>query len=560
MSAREARDVVCLFLAQNAEPETPHSQLGFKTQSEAFTRIAAVFGTKPNTIKLERDAFDNWTDSGRIGWQRDLPPRLTHVWDKYSALEREELLRITKEILGKEWPATEESLGDSKIDLFQKIESATSKTEIKPAFTGDVVNFSNTRNNWFAATIDQLTGSLKDVLGKIDSFREAGEKYDEALWRKAFSQHLTDEVARALAGTQTFPFFSLLAKIIHYANSDSPYEDSSIDLDPDKIRVAVAELERIASSGPGEDGSIDPERLTGGENIIYYGAPGIGKSYTVDGRSKGDSVVRTVFHPDVQNSDFVGTLKPVREKGEITYRFSPGPFSVALAEAMNNPGKKVWLVIEELNRAPAASVFGDLFLLLDRDGDGRGEYDVNCPSEEFASWYAGKTGDGSGKIRLPSNLWIAATMNSADQGVFPLDTAFRRRWTQIYIPVVYDKGPFGKIKFVANGGIETKMEWGNFVATLNEHLTKELKVAEDRLVGPWFVKEAELGGDENLPGKVLIYLWDDLLRHHGRNTVFSPDILTYGKLAQKVAAGTAVFSEAFLEKLAVAAPAAPDAT
>ena len=298
-----------------------------------------------------------------------------------------------------------------------------------------------------------------------------------------------------------------------------------------------------------------PNFLLGGDNTIYYGAPGTGKSYTVDGHSKGDIVIRTVFHPDVQNSDFVGTLKPVREDDEITYRFSPGPFSLALAEAMNNPGSKVWLVIEELNRAPAASVFGDLFLLLDRDGDGRGEYDVNCPSEEFAHWYAKETGDSSGKIRLPSNLWIAATMNSADQGVFPLDTAFRRRWDQIYIPIDYNSGPSGSINFVPNDGTKTAIDWHKFVKALNEHLTTELSVAEDRLVGPWFVKEAELGEEGALPGKVLIYLWDDLLRHHGREAVFKSDIKTYGDLSKRVENETSVFSETFLDKLVAIAPA-----
>ena len=304
---------------------------------------------------------------------------------------------------------------------------------------------------------------------------------------------------------------------------------------------------------------VAKKRLSGGNNTIYYGAPGTGKSYTVDGQSKGDQVVRTVFHPDVQNSDFVGTLKPVREDDGITYRFSPGPFSLALAKAMNNPDRKVWLIIEELNRAPAASVFGDLFLLLDRDGNGRGEYDVNCPSEEFAHWYVEETGDSSDKIRLPSNLWIAATMNSADQGVFPLDTAFRRRWDQIYIPIDYNSGPSGSINFVPIGGPKTAIEWRKFVKALNDHLTAELSVAEDRLVGPWFVKDAEIGGEGALPGKVLIYLWDDLLRHHGREAVFKSDIKTYGDLSKRIENETPVFSDTFLQKLIALVPVVPSA-
>ena len=291
-------------------------------------------------------------------------------------------------------------------------------------------------------------------------------------------------------------------------------------------------------------------RLTGGNNTIYYGAPGTGKSHTVDNQSKGDTVIRTVFHPDIQNSDFVGTLKPVRENGDITYRFSPGPFSVALVNAMNNPGQKVWLVIEELNRAPAAAVFGDLFLLLDRDKDGTGEYDVNCPSEEFARWFEEHTGDTSGKIRLPSNLWIAATMNSADQGVYPLDTAFRRRWIQNYLPIDYNAGPDGNIHVILSDGSEISPEWRIFIKALNTYLTNELSIAEDRLVGAWFIKATELGGDGALPGKVLIYLWDDLLRHHGREAVFNEKIKSYGDLSHLVTEREPVFSDGFLARLA----------
>ena len=300
------------------------------------------------------------------------------------------------------------------------------------------------------------------------------------------------------------------------------------------------------------------ERQTGGNNTIYYGAPGTGKSHTVDKLSNNDEVIRTVFHPDVQNSDFVGTLKPVKKGDDISYRFSPGPFSTALVKAMIDPGKKVWLVIEELNRAPAAAVFGDLFLLLDREENGTGEYDVNCPNEEFARWFEEKTGDKTGKIRLPSNLWIAATMNSADQGVYPLDTAFRRRWIQKYIRINYAAGPDGSIGVMQDDGNENVLEWRAFVKALNEHLTDELFIAEDRLVGPWFVKESELGEDGVLPGKVLIYLWDDLLRHHGREVIFdTARVKTYGDLSSRVDDGKPVFSDSFLAKLApLAAPAA----
>lgn len=552
----DAMRVLSLFLAQKDEPQKPHEELGFSTQQAAFEQIGSIFGYNPHTVKLTRDSFDFHTESARVGWQEELRPALKEIIDKFGSLSRAELLEISREILSREWTpmANKQKINDA---LFSKIENADSKTKIKPAFSGVVITFSNTGQGaggrkWFTVTIDQLVSNLSDMINKLAAFQAAGPDYVEANWRKAFEDNLSDEVSRALAGTQTLPYFSLLAKIIHYANSDAPYIDKRIDLDEAKIRIALDTLKRIAANGLAEieaPDADDVERLAGGNNTIYYGAPGTGKSYRVDSLSKDAHVIRTVFHPDVQNSDFVGSLKPVREDGDITYRFSPGPFAIALVDAMNNPGKEVWLVIEELNRAPAAAVFGDLFLLLDRDEDGTGEYDVNCPSEEFALWYEEQTGEKSGKIRLPSNLWIAATMNSADQGVYPLDTAFRRRWIQEYIPIEYDKGPDGKITVMQTGGGEISLDWRAFVKILNDHLTDVLSIAEDRLVGPWFVKKDELGDAGVLPGKVLIYLWDDLLRHHGRGVIFNGGIKSYGSLSTKSGSGEAIFSEGFLSRI-----------
>ncbi|MFK5998305.1 MAG: hypothetical protein QM492_09385 [Rhodobacterales bacterium] len=120
--------------------------------------------------------------------------------------------------------------------------------------------------------------NLSDMIDNLGAFQAAGADYVEANWRKAFEDNLSDEVSRALAGTQTLPYFSLLAKIIHYANTDVPYVDKKIDLDEAKIRVALDTLKRIAADGLSEINALnDAERLKGGNNTIYYGAPGTGK-------------------------------------------------------------------------------------------------------------------------------------------------------------------------------------------------------------------------------------------------------------------------------------------
>lgn len=291
-------------------------------------------------------------------------------------------------------------------------------------------------------------------------------------------------------------------------------------------------------------------RLEGGESIIYYGAPGTGKSHTVNQKVGGKNCVRTVFHPDMQNSDFIGSLKPVMQEERVSYSFSPGPFALALRNALQKAETRTYLVIEELNRAPAAAVFGELFLLLDRDANGRGKYDVNFPTPEFRDWLCKELDIKMERIRLPSNLWLLATMNSADQGVYPIDTAFRRRWRQSYIPIDYAEAPTGTVNYVKLDGTTATIEWRDFARILNGHLTSKLSVAEDRLLGPWFVTDEDLAAISTIPGKVLIYLWDDLLRHHGREKVFdSENLKTYGEVWRRVESNERIFSDEFLNLL-----------
>jgi hypothetical protein len=276
----------------------------------------------------------------------------------------------------------------------------------------------------------------------------------------------------------------------------------------------------------------------GGRNELIYGAPGTGKSYSVDEELKGRCVVRTVFHPDMQNSDFFGSLKPKMVNEKVAYAFSPGPFSNALRQAYEKPDQHHYLVIEELNRAPAAAVFGELFQLLDRDDSGESRYEVDVPSEDAQAWF------GRSKLKLPANLSILATMNSADQGVFPLDTAFRRRWSEKYFPLYGDtsKFPHGDVNLAANDG-GLVLEWRQFVRCLNEKLI-ELGVAEDRLMGIWFARENELNGP--IPMKVLLYLWDDVLRHQDRNAIFNSKLRTFGEINSAILAGKPILADDLL--------------
>lgn len=461
-------------------------------------------------------------------------------------------------------------------DLFEKIIAEdVGKILIRPPVDGIAVSFSNTRTkseSWFVLTLDQIIQVLSDLRENRDVIvNKAGNPstYVETEWRSIFRKYLTDEVAKTIGGTQTLPAFELISKIVHFSGPEASTKRKYLELNLDAIALERAEEAltswKNTSEKHAQKTKVQTDFLKDGENVIFYGAPGTGKSNRVEKkiREAGKRPFRTVFHPDLQNSDFFGCLKPQMDGDNVRYGFSPGPFMQALAEAYRTPGEPVYLVIEELNRAAAAAVFGDLFLLLDRDDDGKGEYDVSFPSPECEEWFEDKTGTPLETLLLPSNIFIYATMNSADQGVYPIDTAFRRRWRQEYLPLDYEKGPDGDVAYVNAKGTRHSLTWRDFDKLLNSHLTSSqtLNIAEDRLLGQWFVKKKELDG-KGIPEKVLLYLWDDLLRHDGREHVFDSGtngkVKTYGDLVIEAAEGRRFLSDSFLGKLNTASESGAD--
>jgi hypothetical protein len=235
---------------------------------------------------------------------------------------------------------------------------------------------------------------------------------------------------------------------------------------------------------------------------------------------------------------------------KVAYSFVPGPFSYALRAALREPECEHFLVIEELNRAPAAAVFGELFQLLDRKDGGEGAYKVDFPNDESRDWY--NEGEFSlAKLVMPSNLSIIATMNSADHGVYPLDTAFRRRWEQEYLPLEASVCPEGQIEFSGSTGSTRTISWRAFVKCLNDFLIDQMGTAEDRLLGQWFVQERELNGQ--IPAKILLYLWDDLLRHEGRGRIFAKSIKSFGGLDRALKNEGVIFGSDLLVDLEMVA-------
>ena len=546
----EASRVLCLFLAQSEDPGKPHEQLGFKTALSAFDEIGKLFQKNKNTIKNERDAFDHYTDTHRVGWKSSLKPSLELIWTKYGALSRKKLLAMSLAILEQQRSYTL----ITQPNIFDLVSGLETRTKLKPPDANGNISFSNMQEGedreWYSMSVTQILRCLEDYKKPEFQNIDTSLPYNDNRWRDThYKTYFSDEVMRTLGGAQGSSVFSVLAKLIQKANNRT-VNHKLCAIDIDALNITIARITKdVSYSAP------QPNQITvkiGGENILFYGAPGTGKSDAIGKRIGNSPNVTTVFHPDMQNSDFIGALKPAVDGENVTYKFSPGPFAKALCSAYNKPEQNVYLVIEELNRAPAMAVFGELFQLLDREDNGESTYDVDFPSDEFQEWMTNETSVSHAKIKLPSNLSIYASMNSADQGVYPLDTAFRRRWEQEYMPIDWSKGLESDLIVVKADGNEAKVCWRVLGKAINDEL--EEHYAEDRLLGQWWLNIRDIENSNQLvPSKLLNYLWDDLLRHDEdtKKKIFMPAIKRLGQLMQRnhIEVKEQIFSEAFLNKL-----------
>lgn len=285
-----------------------------------------------------------------------------------------------------------------------------------------------------------------------------------------------------------------------------------------------------------------------GENVIYYGAPGVGKSYKIDQLCNKENSIRTIFHPDTQNSDFVGCLKPKMNGSDVVYEFRAGPFTKAIIKSFENSKKHIYLVIEEINRAASAAVFGEIFQLLDRDDNGQSVYPIDLTDPDMLEYIESKVPGAieNGQLRIPSNLSLFATMNSSDQAVMPMDTAFKRRWIFEYVSIDFNECPQGNLTIPIRDQGEVTVSWANFAKIINSSLEAK-SIPEDRLLGPWFLSKSELSTTERaqkaLTGKLCLYLWDDVLRHGQHNIIYNNDIKNYGQLVSSFNPKSSVFSE-----------------
>ena len=281
-------------------------------------------------------------------------------------------------------------------------------------------------------------------------------------------------------------------------------------------------------------------------NLILYGAPGTGKSYKLKGRIAALNPAkyeRVTFYSDYSYSQFIGGYRPVpvyiSKEGEnlevkdgsdvsldrpghpaIEYSFVAGPMLRLYVESKLNPENIYLIGIEELNRADAAAVFGDFFQLLDRKSDGTSEYDTQLSKEArqyLESEFKGHENLINQPVSLPSNLYIWATLNSADQGVFPIDTAFKRRWEFEYLPLNENETVVSSqsltLAIIDNDtGEKISILWNDLRNKINQKLS-EIGIQEDLMIGPFFLSPQEMKNDAAFKHKLLAYLRDDILRH-----------------------------------------------
>ena len=250
---------------------------------------------------------------------------------------------------------------------------------------------------------------------------------------------------------------------------------------------------------------------------IYYGCPGTGKSHTIKMIAEGKNgekvikyedgttnVFRTTFHPDYDYATFVGGYKPLKnENNELDYQFIPQVFTNAYVQALKHTDNPIFLIIEEINRGNCAQIFGDLFQLLDRT-NGVSDYGIKPDTE--LSKFLKKQGVEHRELKLPKNLRIYATMNTSDQSLFPMDSAFKRRWAMEYMPINYSHDIASQFTIEVAG---KKYLWIKFLEMVNERII-DATDSEDKQMGEFFIKGNV--NEREFINKVMFYLWNDVCK------------------------------------------------
>jgi len=337
----------------------------------------------------------------------------------------------------------------------------------------------------FGTLIFSITNqSLEDIIVSLENnlYQDSGKFFD-------FSEKKSTHMPRAILGKNNYlAFLNELLKKQNKSNAKSP-----------KVKPV---------------------------NKIYFGAPGTGKSYQITQDLKDVDLIfqkRVTFHPEFDNASFVGGYKPITDSaGDIKYEFSPQIFTDIYVEACNDSFHQYYLIIEEINRGNCAEIFGELFQLLDRNEN----YKIT-PSNELVKYLNNNISNSpyysDDKMLLPDNLSILATMNTSDQSLFPMDSAFKRRWEWEYIPINYNKD--SEINKSASFKIQVGtdlIDWISFIYSVNKKIQANPNLGMDKCIGNYFIEpdSNNIITLDKFIYKVIFYLWNDVFKDEPNDSIF----------------------------------------
>lgn len=392
-------------------------------------------------------------------------------------------------------------------------------------------------------TLENISSSAldyteKDLLEEFTRFLENIGKHKKNTVRNyvyALRGTLFNEVKEDIESIKDIDIYSIsskdeLSRIIELLDNSIKYKEKNED-SHFQMSAALAKYSEFLEWRSKQQ-SLDWSDKT--NQRIFFGAPGTGKSYSLNKEAidlvsnNQEQIERVTFHPDYTYANFVGSYKPIMKsldddsEDRIAYEYVPGPFMRTLVKALKNPNKPYVLIVEEINRANVVAVFGDVFQLLDRKEDGTSEYNITTSDDMRA--YLAQEGVDIIHLTLPSNMFIWATMNSADQGVYPMDTAFKRRWSFKYIGIDDEEGKLDDNaktpKFTLGNG-KTFVSWNDLRKAINNELSSDsYNINEDKLMGPFFLASSVLENQdtfvEAFKNKVLMYLFDDVVKQKRR--------------------------------------------
>lgn len=431
------------------------------------------------------------------------------------------------------------------------------------------MNFLYPEKNALLYVKDYKLTSNKELYANISVFlKKPNDRISLAVWLLRKVEGIEETRIDHLREKLSTLYCDLLVDILLPANLEQSDIDNLIKISDSYYQIEESDIKLILGHNT-TDNTVEKNLKRRMKNDprqqIYYGAPGTGKSNEIknltgensnDRIYDKDSTFRTTFHPDCDYASFVGAYKPYWDKteGKIVYGFRPQSFLKAYIKAWKNPTKQVALVVEEINRGNCAQIFGDIFQLLDREKYGLSKYPIECDMEmqellkdEFANetkdfgaaitddvyadskdnintYYSAHYENAFEKIKngeilaLPMNLSILATMNTSDQSLFPMDSAFKRRWEWIYEPIVEGTDKDGKpLEWKIEIDNTHFVDWWNFLQKINA-VIYSMTSSEDKQLGYFFCQPDKEDGEtisKNLfVGKVIFYLWNEIFKDY----------------------------------------------